>query len=153
MRIARSNLFGLSKSLLAGLNKHPELPVTHVSLSTLSALRKNAVDCRVDHIAAIQNARLASRRQAQVKEGAIEYAGLCRDVLVPSLGRSWDSTTWLTAGWTKGTLSIPTAAPALMDLYTGLHKFLETRSDLESAKHQVTAENVKQRLDDLEACV
>jgi hypothetical protein len=40
-----------------------------------------------------------------------------------------------------------------MDLYTGLHKFLETRSDLESAKHQVTAENVKQRLDDLEACV
>lgn len=153
MKITKANIFDVSRGLLSGLNKHPELPVTHVSSSTLTAARAAALNGQSGHVSAIQNTRLTNRNQSTVKQGAIHYASLCRDVLVPFLGRSWDSTTWPSAGWTKGTLSIPTSAPALVDLYMNLHKFLEAHSDHESDKHEVTAEKVQEQLDALEASV
>jgi len=152
MKITTTNLFGVSKGLLLGLGKAPALPVTHITASILAGTREAAVLARADHIAAMQATRLSTRKQNEVKLECIEFAGHCRTVLAPFLGSKYDSTTWPTAGWSKGTLAVPRSVQALIDLYTDLHKCLEDNPAYSSTVHKVTPATVKERLDDLEEC-
>lgn len=152
MKITITNLIGVAKGLLAGLGKVPAVPVTHVTASTLKAARDGAVSARAEHIAAIQATRLATRKQNEVKLEGIEFAGLCRTILMPFLGSKYDSATWPTAGWSKGTLAIPRAVQPLTDLYTNLHQCLDDNSAYCSDVHKVTPTTVKSRLGVLETC-
>jgi hypothetical protein len=150
MKITITNLFRVARKFLRALVQYASLPVAHVSESTLKAALKDAKAKRTAHVAATRATRVATSKQKKLREAAIAFAELCRDTLMPALGRSW-SNAWIPAGWKRNTLSVPRALDGVVALLEDLEQFLTDHEELENDKYEVTAEKVQEYLERLEA--
>ena len=150
MKLTLTNLFRVAKKFIRALVQHAALPVAHVSESTLKAALKDAKTKRTAHVAATRATRVATTKQKKLREASVAFAELCRDTLMPALGRSWNNA-WIPAGWKHNSLSVPRSLDVVVTLLEDLTQFLTDHEEMENDKYDVTAEKVQEYLDRLEA--
>jgi hypothetical protein len=136
---SRNRLYREAKGLLAGLNKHTSLPITHVTAATLDVSIATARARSLDYDKAKADTRAAQCQVRLLNERARKHATVCRDTLALALSDSWSSA-WVPAGWrTPNTLSLPESAEDVVELCVDLAKFLTDNSSLGNPQYKVTA--------------
>jgi hypothetical protein len=138
---------------LAGLNKHTDLPITHVPFAVLEAAEKEARQAYRVYARTKTVTRKKQKLLRDLKKPAQDYAVICRDALRPALGNVLSSE-WAEVGW-KNTFSIPAAAEDLAELFRSISSFLSEHPELEvkTPKYEVTADEAEAHLKALEEAI
>ena len=148
----RKSLNRNAGKLLSGLNKNSNLPVTHVTPNTLESALALVRAQQVAFDVAKAATRQAQQDQAAVVIATRSFAEVCRDNLIPVFGNTWN-VSWSQAGWTANSLSVPSSAPELAELFHALTNYLTDHPQHERTAFGVTAAAAELKRDGVETAI
>jgi hypothetical protein len=151
MKNSRNALYREAAALLDGLNKHANLPVTHVTADTLESAITAARTASAQYEGTKVATRTARRDLREVNQAAQRYATVCRDAWRAAFGNT-HSPEWARVGW-KTSLSTPTSPIDVVELFHALTRFLTDHVDFANEKFNVSAAGATQHLNTLEEAI